>query len=122
MDYDFEVTLENRAKNLFHQAFAKHLEGLGYGQTVLGGGGQEMLGFRRDDHLISFSVYSRGHGLHKVVVHSETVPLEDLMLASLQESAYMLLEPFCQSWTGHKDMSFKEAIAKNIRDLMRNIQ
>ena len=92
MDYDFEVTLENRAKNLFHQAFAKHLEGLGYRQTVLGGGGQEMLGFRRDDHLISFSVYSRGHGLHKVVVHSETVPLEDLILPACRS------QPTC-SWS-----------------------
>ncbi len=122
MEYSFEVTLQGTAKDLFHQAFASHLETRGYIQTALGGVGQEILGFRRDDHLVSFSVSSEGHWEYKVTVHSETVAVDDLVLAVLQEAASMLIEPFCKSLTGRMETSFREPVIRGIDDLLTKVR
>ena len=40
MSYIFEVILQGTAKDLFHHAFANHMEKGGYSLTHLGGGGR----------------------------------------------------------------------------------
>ena len=122
MSYIFEVILQGTAKDLFHHAFANHMENGGYSLTHLGGGGQEILGFRLDEDLISFSVSSEGHGLYKVSIHSETVPLEDLVIDSILQSTSILMNPFLQSLTGKPKASYTDKIHNSLRKFIGNIK
>ena len=122
MSYIFEVILQGTVKDLFHHAFANHMENGGYSLTHLGGGGQEILGFRLDEDLISFSVSSEGHGLYKVSIHSETVPLEDLVIDSILQSTSILINPFLQSLTGKPKASYTGKIHNSLRKFIGNIK
>lgn len=121
MSYMFDVILQGTAKDLFHHAFASHMENRGYSLTHLGGGGQEILGFRLDEDLVSFSVSSEGHGLYKISIHSETVPLENLIIDSILQSASILMNPFLQSLTGKPKTNYKDKIYSSLRKLIGNI-
>ena len=119
--YNFEVVLPFGAKKLFQEDFSTHMGGLRYNRMSLAGGEQKLMGFRRDDHLISLSITGEEHGLYRVVAHSETVPLDDLVLASLQEAATRLLEPFCQTLTAMPPDQLRESLLRRLGDLLNSI-
>ena len=122
MAYSFEVALRFSIKEIFEEAFSSHMDVLGYNRLSLSGGEQEVRGFRRDDYLISLSVTSEEHGLYRVIVHSETVPLDDLVLAAMQEAATSLLEPLCQALTGLPSQELRETLLRNLGELLTNIR
>ncbi len=122
MAYSFEVVLTFDAKEIFQEAFFSHLGSLGFTPMSLTGGGQEVAEFRRGDDLVSLSVTGVGHGEHRLAVHSETTPVDDLVADSLREAASRLLEPFCYVLTGSDVAEFRETLSRGVEELILKIR
>ena len=111
----YEAVVSKAGLELFQDSFLRYLDDSGFDHMGVGGrlGGMTAHEFRRDDHRISLSVSQEGQSHYRVVVHSDTTPVEPLVLDALTESIADFLEPFCQT----SDEEFQNRLTSLIKDL-----
>jgi len=87
MAHAYEVTVPMPDRALFELAFVRYLEGLGYHHMSVGGwsGGENSHEFRRGDDIVGLSIVSEGQRDCGIVIQSETVEIEPLIVDVLTE-------------------------------------
>ena len=116
MPYSYEAVVTFAAHEMFQDAFSRYMATLKFDHMSVAGrvGGLTAHQFRRDDHLVSLSVAAEGQGSFRIVVHSDTLQVEQLVLDALTEGVADLLQTFCETLT---DQSSKEILLSLIKDL-----
>ena len=116
MAYTYETVVTIAGHEMFRDAFSRYMATLKFDQMSVGGrvGGLTALQFRRDGHLASLSVSAEGQGTSRIVVHSDTLPVEQLVLDALTEGVADFLQPFCETFT---DQSSEEVLRSLVEDL-----
>ena len=123
MAHTFEAVVSMAGRELFQDAFRSYLESLSFAHMGVGGrlGGLTADEFRRDNHLISLSVAREGQSHFRVVIHSETTPVEPLILDALTEGVADFLEPFWQSLTEKDSEDKLRSLIKDLRDAFHKV-
>ena len=103
-------------REFFQEAFRRYMDGAEFAHVAIGGrlGQHTADEFRRGDDFVSLSVAGEGQSHSKVVVHSDTVPVEPLVFDALTEGLADFLEPFCRS-AGQEDS--RERVSSLIKAL-----
>ena len=116
MAYSYEAVVTIAGHEMFQHAFNRYMTALKFDHMGVGGrvGGLTAHQFRRGEHLVSLSVSGEGQGSFRMVVHSDTIPVEQLVLDALTEGVADFLQPFCETFT---DRSSEEILLSLIRDL-----
>ncbi len=99
---NYEVVVTVAGRQMFQDAFYDYMCGLGFAQIGIGGrlGGPSSYDFRSDDGVVSLGILAEGQSHFRMVVHSETIAVEPLVLDALTEGAANILQPFCESLSG----------------------
>ena len=94
MAYSYEVSVSAAHRELFEQTFLRHVEALDFAHMHVSGlmGGATSHEFRRVDDLISLTILAEGQHRFRLVVQSETVPVEPLIVGVLVEEEAASLE------------------------------
>ena len=118
MAYSYEATIPNTVIDIFERAFSNYMARLNFDHMSIGGrlGGHAAHEFRRDDHIVGLAHIPEGQSHTTVVVRSETVPVEKLVLDALTEGVADFLQSFCESLT---DASSEEVIQSLIESLRK---
>ena len=116
MDYSYEAVVANAGLELFKDAFCDYMESLDFDHMSIGGrlGGRTSHEFRKGDHLLSLTVSGEGQSHFRVVVHSHTLDVEQMVLDALTEGVADFLVPFCKSLTQE---SFERILGASIQSL-----
>ena len=122
MPYSYEVVVESNAGELFQEALVDHLKEQGFAHMTVGGMGRSVQEFRKGDDLISLTLISEGHGQHRVVVHSDTVLLDGIIMAALREAGIRFIQPFYGAITGVKPEEFRELFLRGLGDVLSRIR
>jgi hypothetical protein len=98
----YEVVVSIAGRKMFQEAFYSYMCGLGFAQLGVGGrlGRQSSYDFRSDDGIVSLGISAEGQSHFRMVVHSQTIAVEPLVLDALTEGAANILQPFCESFSG----------------------
>jgi hypothetical protein len=96
MAHMYEVNTPMLGRAVFEFAFVRYLESIGYHHMRAGdwAGGQTSHEFRRGDELVALSIASEGHVDCRIVVESDTVPVEPLVVEVLTEGLADSLQVF----------------------------
>ena len=118
MAYCYETVVSIGGLEMFQLAFCRYMEALDFDHMGVGGrlGGHKFHDFRRIDDLVSFSVSDEGQSRFRIVVHSDTVHVERLVLDSLTEGVADFLEPFCEALSDRSSQQILHALIDNLRD------
>lgn len=94
MAYSYEVSVSAPRRELFEHAFLRYVGALEFAHMRVGGlvGGATSHEFRHGDDLISLTILAEGQDRFRLVVQSETVPVEPLIVEVLVEEAVESLE------------------------------
>ena len=82
MAYSYEAVVSIAGHEMFQDAFRRYMAGLNFHHMGIGGrlGGHTAHEFRRENRLVSLTVSDEGQSHFRIVVHSETVEVERLVL------------------------------------------
>ncbi|MDP6495509.1 MAG: hypothetical protein QGI09_08870 [Dehalococcoidia bacterium] len=116
MAYSYETVVSIAGQEMFQDAFCRYMAGLDLRHMSIGGRlmGYTAHEFRRDDQLVSLAISNEGQSHFRIVVHSETVEVEPLVLDVLTEGVANFLQPFCDALT---DRSSEQVLNSLIHDL-----
>ena len=92
----YEVSTPMLGRAVFELAFVRYLESIGYHHMRAGdwAGGQTSHEFRRGDDLVALSIVPEGHRDCRIVVESDTVQVESLVVDVLTEGLADSLQVF----------------------------
>ena len=118
MSLSYETVVGIDARDLFLDTFAPYMERSGFDHMTIGGrfGRAAAHEFRRGDHLVSCSVSAENQHRFRVVVTSDTIPVEPLIADSLTEGVADFLEPFCKSLSGEGYEEVMSSLVKQLRE------
>jgi hypothetical protein len=117
----YEAVVVRECRDLFVGTFRRYMERLHFAHMSIGGrlGGSTTHEFRRGDHVVSVSVSGEDQSHFRVVVTSDTVPVEPLVVDALTEGVADFLEPFCRALS---EEHYEDAMASVISDLREAFQ
>ena len=98
MAHTFEAVTTVAGRDLFLEAAVQNMEQLDYTHVNLGGrlGEQMSHEFRRDGHVVTITVSGEGQSHFKLIMDSETAPVEPLVFDILTQGVADYPEPFCR--------------------------
>ena len=116
MAYSYETVVSIAGQEMFQDGFCLYMAGLNFHHMSIGGRLRGFVAheFRRDDQLVSLAISNEGQSHCKIVVHSETIEVEPLVLDVLTEGIADFLQTFCDALT---NLSSKQVLHSLIRDL-----
>ena len=119
----YEVVVTSAGRKMFQEAFYSYMCGLGFAHMSIGGrlGGQSSYDFRSEDGVVSLNVSSVGQSHYRLVVHSETIAVEPLVLDALTEGAADLLQPFYESLSGTSGGAILRKLIAELRDSFEEV-
>ena len=96
MAHVYEVSTPMLGRAVFELAFVRYLESIGYHHLRAGGlaGSQTSHEFQRGDEFVALAIVSEGQGDCHIVVESDTVPVESLIVEVLTEGLADSLQVF----------------------------
>ena len=123
MAYSYEAVVTVAAHEMFQDAFSRYMAALKFDHMSVGGrvGGLTAHQFRRDDHLVSLSVSAEGQGSFRIVVHSDTLEVEQVVLDALTEGVADFLQPFCETLTDQSSEAILLSLIQDLRDAFERI-
>jgi hypothetical protein len=118
MAHAYEVTAPMPDRALFELAFVRYLESLGYHHMSVGGwsGGKNSHEFRRGDDIVGLSIVSEGQSDCGIVVQSETVEIEPLIVDVLTEGVADSLQAFGDALDLGEAKAKVQSLIKILRD------
>ncbi len=117
-DNSYEVVVTVAGRKMFQEAFYDYMCGLGFAHIGVGGrlGGQFSYDFRSDEGVVSLGISADGQSHFRMVVHSETISVEPLVLDALTEGAANILQPFYESLSGTTGGDTLRRLIAELRD------
>ena len=118
MGHTYEAVISAAGHELFQAAFVSYMEDLGFEHMPAHGrlGGVTSHEFRRKDQSIALTVAEHGQSQFEVVVHSESVPVEPLVLDALTEGVADFLEPFCETLSEGDPEQVLSSLIRELRE------
>ena len=118
MSLTYEAVIAKEVRDLFLEAFCSYMERLHFAHMSIGGrlGESASHEFRSGDHLVSVWDSSEDQSHFRVVVTSDTVPVEPLIADALTEGVADFLEPFCRSLSEELYGNAMESVIAHLRD------
>ena len=118
MAYSYEVSVATGHRELFEVAMVRYLEDRGFAHMRVGGwpGTGTSHEFRRGDDLISLSILPDGQSLFRLIVDSESVPAEPLVLDVITEGMGEALQTFCGALSDVSSRQIVESLVKSLQD------
>ena len=123
MAYSYEAVVTVAGYEMFQHAFRRYMADLKFDHMSVGGrlGGLTAYQFRRDDHLVSLSVSAEAQDGFRIVVHSDTLQVEQLVLDALTEGVADFLQPFCKTFTDRSSEAVLLSLIQDLRDAFERI-
>ena len=123
MAYNYEAVVTIAGHEMFQEAFSRYMAILEFDHMSVGGrvGGLTAHQYRRGDHLVSLSVSAEGQGSSRIVVHSDTLHVEQLVLDALTEGVADFLQPFCETFTDQSSEEVLRSLVQDLRDAFERI-
>ena len=123
MALTFEALVAKEGRDLFLETFLRYMERLHFDHMSVGGrlGDSASHEFRSGDHVVSLSVSGKDQSHYTVVVTSDTVPVEPLVVDALTEGVADFLEPFCRSLSEELYGDALESVIGNLRDAFQEV-
>ncbi len=117
MSDTYEVVVDTAGRQMFQKTFLAYMGRVGFIRLGVGGrlGRLSSHEFRSDLGAVSLSALPEGQSHYRVVVHSETISVEPLVLDALTEGLADFLEPFCEGLSSLQD-------GRALRDLIRGLR
>lgn len=99
MSDNYEVEVDTAGRQMFQDAFHTYMMRLGFAHLSVGGrlGVQSSHDYRSDHGVVSLTTSPVGQSRFQLVIHSETISVEPLVLDALTEGAADFLQPFYES-------------------------
>ncbi|MDD9995232.1 MAG: hypothetical protein OXS35_05725 [Dehalococcoidia bacterium] len=99
MSDTYEVVVDTAGRQMFQEAFYAYMTRIGFVHLSVGGrlGAQSSHDYRSDHGVVSLSTSPVGQSRYRLVIHSERISVEPLVLDALTEGAADFLQPFYES-------------------------
>ena len=119
----YEALVSVPGREMFREAFCRYMDASNFMHMSVGGrlGGPSSHEFRRNDDLVSLSFLPEGQSHWRVVVHSNGVPVEPLVLDALTEGAADFLEPFCETLSEQSGEQILESLIRDLREAFERV-
>ena len=117
MSDTYEVVVDTAGRQMFQEAFYTYMTRIGFAHLSVGGrlGAQSSHDYRSDHGVVSLSASTVGQSHFRLVIHSETISVEPLVLDALTEGAADFLQPFYESLSS-------TAGGQTLRDLITGLR
>ena len=123
MALTYEAVVVKECRDLFLGTFWRYMERLHFAHMSIGGrlGRSATHEFRRGDHVVSVSVSGEDQNQFRVVVTSDTVPVEPLIVDALTEGVADFLEPFCRALSEERYEDAMVSVISDLRDAFEEV-
>jgi hypothetical protein len=113
----YEAILPIAVVDIFERAMSRYMESKGFERYSIGSrlGGRSSYEFIRDDTIICLDESAEGQSRVRVVVHSQTVPVEELVLDAITEGMADLMQTLSGSMSPTSELILASLIAR-LRD------
>ena len=118
MAHVYEVSTPMLGRAVFELAFVRYLESIGYHHLRAGGlaGSQTSHEFQRGDEFVALAIVAEGQGDCHIVVESDTVPVEPLVVEVLTEGLADSLQVFGNALNVGAEKEKMMSLARALRD------
>ena len=119
----YEAVVSVPGREMFREAFCRYMDASNFMHMSVGGrlGEPSYHEFKRNDDLVSLSFLAEGQSHWRVVVHSDDVPVELLVLDALTEGAADFLEPFCETLSVRSGEQILESLITDLRNAFQRV-
>ena len=119
MSYSYEVTVDEKAYDLFHVAALHILEGWGFetGLHVSSMEGSGVTEYHRDDDIVTFSDTQEPHSQLRLTLLSDTVEVLSLIAAIIEYAVAQLASSFWAPALGVTREDLAAEVARSVRQV-----
>ncbi len=117
MAYTYEALVRIAVFDIFELAFTTYMERVGFDHMSIGRlGSHSAHEYRSDSDLVSLTTSPESQSRLNIVVHSNTVPVEPLVLDALTEGVADFLQSFCEYLTDRTSEETLQQLIIGLRD------
>ena len=118
MSDTYEVVVDSAGRRMFQDCFLRYMDRVGFRHLGVGGrlGALSVHDFQSDLGIVSMSALTEGQSRFRMVVSSEAVAVQPLVLDALTEGIADFLEPFCDGLSSTEDGRAIRDLIKGLRD------
>ena len=123
MAYTYETVVTSTNLDLFEDALVNYMNNLDFRHTTVGGrlGGHASHEFQHGNQVITLTVSSMGQSTFRIVMDSEKVPVEPVVLRALADGIADFLKPFWNSLPPEAPNQTIESTMKRLRSVFAKI-
>ncbi len=122
MAYAYEALVRIAVFDIFELAFTTYMDRVGFDHMSVGRlGSHSAHEYRLGSDLVSFTTSSESQSRVNIVVHSNTVPVEPLVLDALTEGVADFLQSFCEHLTDRTSEDTLQQLITGLRDSFERI-
>ena len=117
MAYSYEAQVGIAVYDIFELAFTTYMERVGFDHMSVGRlGSHSAHEYRSGQDLVSLTTSSVSQSRVNIVVHSNTIPVEHLVLDALTEGVADFLQSFCEHLTDQSSEGTLQQLITGLRD------
>ena len=117
MAYTYEALVRIAVFDIFELAFTTYMERVGFDHMSVGRlGSHSAHEFSSGSDLVSLTTSAESQSRVNIVVHSNTVPVEPLVLDALTEGVADFLKSFCEQLTDRSSEDTLQQLIIGLRD------
>ncbi len=117
MAYTYEALVRIAVFDIFELAFTTYMERVGFDHMSVGRlGSHSAHEYRSGNDIVSLTTSSESQSRVNIVVHSNAVPVEPLVLDALTEGVADFLQSFCEYLTDRTSEDTLQQLIIGLRD------
>ena len=117
MAYTYEALVGIAVFDIFEMAFTTYMERVGFDHMSVGRlGSHSAHEYRSGDDIVSLTTSSESQSRVNIVVHSNAVPVEPLVLDALTEGVADFLQSFCEHLTNQTSKDTLQQLISGLRE------
>ena len=117
MAYSYEALVRIAVFDIFELAFTTYMERVGFNHMSVGRlGDHSVHEYSSGSDLVSLTTSAESQSRVNIVVHSNTVPVEPLVLDALTEGVADFLQSFCEHLTERSSEDTLQQLIIGLRD------
>ena len=123
MASSYEAVISIAGLEMFRDALLRYMAGLDFDHMSVGGrlGGHSAHEFKRGDQMVSLTSSQEGQSHFRMVVHSDSVDVERLVLDALTEGIADFMEPFCLALSDQSAEQILNSLIGDLRDAFERV-
>ncbi len=122
MAYTYEAQVSIAVFDIFELAFTTYMERVGFDHMSIGRlGSHSAHEYRSGNDIVSLTTSSESQSRVNIVVHSNAVPVEPLVLDALTEGVADFLQSFCEHLTSRTSEDTLQRLIIGLRDSFEKI-